>query len=576
MIIQNLVDDFYKQLNPTKPVLILCGLDVDAMSAVRTLMAMFQADLIKYRLKPIKTRSELCRTLYEEKANTDQFILLNLGATVEFFNIGVDGFPLPDDEDDLVKPLLEDDDRVTLFIIDSHRPINLVNVFSDLQLNSRIYVHVAQDEIETIPLHEEVFGSDDESESEDEDNLVDRMARREERRNKDKIREDRIGAYEEYTYTGPSTAITFFELSQKLSKDSVSTLWWGIIGITDQFVSGRVRPDQYTANVYKHALHQHSQRLQSRSEANNRDVLLLEPLEDLQLPLYRHWNISEALTHSLPVASAIKVWTGSGARKIKELVAQIGLPLTQASEKYHYMEERYKSEFPRELESKAPNFGIKNLRILAFTAQRGFGYKYTAADTAIAINAMLELAGAQDPLKNFEDALEALRTEAPTICRMQDGIELAKGQLRAILNTLNSQIETNNIINAGPFLYMNMKESPDNHMFAHPVSIRLLSAYLLHSFCRSQPKQRREKIRGLPLVLAAPRGDSAPGKKLVCGCPPLGSTSNKNPFGKAFREAGHRSHSRIDYQFMDDSLLQIDKDDFLKFMEALVVELSMD
>ena len=110
------------------------------------------------------------------------------------------------------------------------------------------------------------------------------------------------------------------------------------------------------------------------------------------------------------------------------------------------------------------------------------------------------------------------------MCRMQDGIELAKGQLRAILNTINSQIETNNIINAGPFLYMNMKESPDNHMFAHPVSIRLLckflvdidkfyvifkAAYLLHSFCRSQPKQRREKIRALPLVLAAPRGEAA-------------------------------------------------------------------
>ena len=66
------------------------------------------------------------------------------------------------------------------------------------------------------------------------------------------------------------------------------------------------------------------------------------------------------------------------------------------------------------------------------------------------------------------------------MCRMQDGIELAKGQLRAILNTINSQIETNNIINAGPFLYMNMKESPDNHMFAHPVSIRLLCKFLVY------------------------------------------------------------------------------------------------
>ena len=51
MIIQNLVEDFYRQLDLTKPVLILCGIDVDAMAATRILMAMFQADLIQYRLK---------------------------------------------------------------------------------------------------------------------------------------------------------------------------------------------------------------------------------------------------------------------------------------------------------------------------------------------------------------------------------------------------------------------------------------------------------------------------------------------------------------------------------------------
>jgi len=443
-------------------------------------------------------------------------------------------------------------------------------------MGSRIFVHVAEDEIENIPLHEDIFDTDsEEDESEDEDNLMERMARRTEKSERSDARLARVAEYEEYTFCGPSTAITVFDLAQKLSKDSIASLWWGIVGITDQYVSNRVRPEQYKTNVYKYMLHQHTQRLQSKADANNRAQLLLEPLEDLQLPLYRHWNVSEALTHSLPVASAIKVWTGSGTRKIKELVAQIGLPLTQAAEKYHYMEERFKTDFPKQLEMKAPNFGIKNLKVTSFTAQRGFGYKYTAADTAIAINALLELASGDDLVKNFEEALEALRTEQPTMCRMQDGIELAKGQLRAILNTINSQIETNNIINAGPFLYMNMKESPDNHMFAHPVSIRLLSAYLLHSFCRSQPKQRREKIRSLPLVLAAPRGEAAPGKKLVCGCPPLASTSNKNPFGKAFKEAGARSQSRIDYQFMDDSLLQIETDDFLKFMEALVVELSM-
>ena len=35
MIIQNLVDDFYRKLSPSRNVLILCGLDVDALAATR-------------------------------------------------------------------------------------------------------------------------------------------------------------------------------------------------------------------------------------------------------------------------------------------------------------------------------------------------------------------------------------------------------------------------------------------------------------------------------------------------------------------------------------------------------------
>ena len=125
------------------------------------------------------------------------------------------------------------------------------------------------------------------------------------------------------------------------------------------------------------------------------------------------------------------------------------------------------------LVEKAPNFGVKNLTTISFSAQRGFGFKYTAADAAVAINAMLELSGSCLPEHNFHNALEALRTEQ--MSEMQSGIELGKKQLRAVLNTINSNIEMGTVINAGPFLYMLLKDgNPEHHMFAHPASIRLL------------------------------------------------------------------------------------------------------
>ena len=66
----------------------------------------------------------------------------------------------------------------------------------------------------------------------------------------------------------------------------------------------------------------------------------------------------------------------------------------------------------------------------------------------------------------------------PSRPTVQAGIEMGKRQLKAVMNTINSNIEMGTVINAGPFLYMLLKEgNPENHMFAHPCSIRLLGEF---------------------------------------------------------------------------------------------------
>ena len=55
----------------------------------------------------------------------------------------------------------------------------------------------------------------------------------------------------------------------------------------------------------------------------------------------------------------------------------------------------------KQLLPKAEEYHIKNLKIISFTAQKGYGYKYTAIDVAIAVNALLELRDKKDPEINF-------------------------------------------------------------------------------------------------------------------------------------------------------------------------------
>ena len=77
----------------------------------------------------------------------------------------------------------------------------------------------------------------------------------------------------------------------------------------------------------------------------------------MYLPLYRHWTIHDSLLHALPITSTIKVWTNQGGKKIKELIATMGMPLTQSNEQYHYMEQRL--NYLKQLNSNTLKKGIK-------------------------------------------------------------------------------------------------------------------------------------------------------------------------------------------------------------------------
>ena len=56
-------------LTPTKSVLILSGLDVDSLCALRSLILLLQNDYIPYTLKPIKSKSHLFKTIGEHKVS---------------------------------------------------------------------------------------------------------------------------------------------------------------------------------------------------------------------------------------------------------------------------------------------------------------------------------------------------------------------------------------------------------------------------------------------------------------------------------------------------------------------------
>ena len=52
-----------------------------------------------------------------------------MGATIDFLNIDEDGNPITSEDQ---PPLINDQDEIEIYVIDSHRPVNLIKYGSQL------------------------------------------------------------------------------------------------------------------------------------------------------------------------------------------------------------------------------------------------------------------------------------------------------------------------------------------------------------------------------------------------------------------------------------------------------------
>lgn len=147
MFVQDLRNDFYRQL-VGKRILIVVNYDIDAICASRILQALFKYDHMLYTVVPIMGVTGLKRAYGEHQGDVKYVVLVNCGGCVD------------------IVELLQPAEDVTFFIADSHRPLDVCNIYSDRQVC--ILGDAALEE--NIPGFETIFyDSDEEDEDEDED-----------------------------------------------------------------------------------------------------------------------------------------------------------------------------------------------------------------------------------------------------------------------------------------------------------------------------------------------------------------------------------------------------------------------
>ncbi|KAI9536336.1 DNA replication initiation factor cdc45 [Dissostichus eleginoides] len=569
MFITDIRKEFYEVV-ANQRVALLVASDIDALCACKIIQALFHCDQVQYTLIPVTAWQDLGTAFLEHKEQFKYFVLINCGANV-----------------DLLEMLQPDDDSV-FFICDTHRPVDVVNVYND----SQIKLLIKQDDDLGVPSYDDIFrdeedeeGADSGNESEDgtepsgkrrrfdEGAIERRIDRQRAKREWETRRREILFDYEQYEYHGTSAAVMFFELAWVLTKDTKDMLWWAIIGLTDQWVHDKITHMKYVTDIATMQRHvsRHNHRNEDEENSLSIDCMRISFEYDLRLTLYQHWSLYESICNSCYTTCHFKLWTLNGQKKLQEFLADMGLPLKQVRQKFNSMDMTIKENLRDVIEESSTKYGMKDIRIQTFGVHFGFKNRFLAVDMVHATAALLESTEKDESNSdNFIKALDSLSRS--NLERLHSGIDLAKKKLMAIQQTVASCICTNLILSQGPFLYCYLMEgTPDVKLFSRPMALTLLCKYLLKAFVSST---RNKRCKLLPLIMAAPK-DLEKGTVIVLGIPPESETSDKkNFFGRAFEKAAESTSSRTLHDNFDTSIIELKTEDRSKFLDALITLLS--
>ncbi|XP_015238107.1 PREDICTED: cell division control protein 45 homolog [Cyprinodon variegatus] len=568
MFITDIKKGFYDVV-VNQRVALLVAADIDALCACKILQALFHCDQIQYTLVPVKGWQDLSTAFLEHKEQFRYFVLINCGANV-----------------DLLEMLQPDSDSI-FFICDTHRPVDVINVYNDTQIK----LLIKEDDDLGVPAYDDIF--QDEENEEDSGNESDegsepsgkrrrfdegaverRIERQRAKREWEARRREILFDYEQYEYHGTSAAMMFFELAWVLTKDTKDMLWWAVIGLTDQWVHDKITHMKYVSDIATMQRHvsRHSHRNEDEENSLSIDCMRISFEYDLRLTLYQHWSLYESICNSCYTACGFQLWTLKGQKKLREFLADMGLPLKQVKQKFKSMDITIKENLRDVIEESSNKFGLKDVRIQTFAAHFGFQNRFLASDMVHAAAALLENTEREDndTTDNFITALDSLSRS--NLDRLTTGIGLAKKKLIAVQQTVASCLCTNLIMSQGPFLYCHLMEgTPDVKLFSKPLALTLLCKYLLKAFVAFT---RNKRCKVLPLIMAAPK-DVEKGTVIVVGIPPESETSDKkNFFGRAFEKAAESTSSRTLHDHFDTSIIELKTEDRSKFLDALITLLS--
>ncbi|GLJ26714.1 hypothetical protein SUGI_0520350 [Cryptomeria japonica] len=579
MVREYSVASFYTRMrsaanvSSSSPVLIFpSATDTDSLCALKIATHVLASDSLRYSCYPVSCFGDIDGIAGRQLSSQDQALtvfLINWGCSQD------------------LRQLLKLGPSVQVFVVDSHRPIHLHNL-SD-QNQQVVVLYTREDESQAdIAYDFDVaelanmmdLDNDDEimieSESDDSDSDEDNDdggGQRRKRRKLDDSDDDngldalktlkklKTAYYGPGTYYGRPSGCLMFDMAHALHKSTNELLWLACVSLTDQFVHERVTNERYQAGVME--LEQHvnsagnlemitSVTLKDGTKVRVPDVSRISYEDEPRLMLLREWTLFDSMLCSSYVATKLKTWSDNGLKKLKLLLAKMGIALVDCQQKFQYMSNAMKKRMKDEFERFLPEYGLNEFYYRSFQRLHGYSSKVSAADVVYGVTALLESStDSKDSwAEKFWSAYSALSLNH--LDELQKGMQLAIRVQCATQRQGSLAITRHGFIkSARSFRWVKLEDGADAELLAYPQAIVKFCYFLMDAL-------REKGAKTKPMICAA----IIPHSKMVlvvgvANRPILGAQQG-NRFGLAFRATAKELGADYRHDAFESSWIKLD------------------
>ena len=208
----------------------------------------------------------------------------------------------------------------------------------------------------------------------------------------------KVNEYYGGSYYGLPSTYVFYSIAHQLHKENTYYLWYLIISMTDEYLRYHISDKKYD-KIY--AICQNEILRIEKKKSKEDDTLKIYKStakegktiligSDYKLILYRHWNLYDSFIYSTYPLGILSTWKEPGKGEVQKIFAYMGIPLSEARQKYRYMKNEYLDTFRDKIIDVSKKFFLNEIIFHSFIYQFDNNTEMSASDCVYLLSCLIE------------------------------------------------------------------------------------------------------------------------------------------------------------------------------------------